>query len=126
MEGFSNNIITTREIGQLTEAIALTYLQQRELVLVETNVHSRCGEIDIVMKEKGTWVFVEVKYRKNNTFGGAISAISSNKQRKIKLSAAFFLQQQGLNEYNTPCRFDVLALDGNITDPTITWLQNAF
>ena len=93
-----NNTATTREIGQLTEAIAIEHLVDNGLILIEQNVHSRCGEIDIVMKESGTWVFVEVKYRKHNTFGGAISAVSATKQRKIKLCAPFFLQQSGLNE----------------------------
>ena len=122
----SSNSLTTRDIGQFTEGLAIEYLQSQGLTLVEKNFHSRVGEIDIIMKHQSTWVFVEVKYRKNSTFGGAISAVSISKQKKIKLCAAFFLQQKALNEYNTPCRFDVIALDGNIDNLQINWLENAF
>jgi putative endonuclease len=78
------------------------------------------------MTEADTWVFFEVKYRRSNSFGGAISAISGQKQQKIRQCAAYYLQQAGLNEYNTSCRFDVIALQGDITNPEITWLKNAF
>lgn len=117
---------TTRSIGQITEEIAAQYLNKQGLTLLAKNVHSRQGEIDLVMKEHDTLVFVEVKYRKNNAFGGAISAVSYKKQQKIKQCATFYLQQSGLNEYNTPCRFDVIAMQGNITQAQITWLKNAF
>ncbi|MGB0938076.1 MAG: YraN family protein [Colwellia sp.] len=122
----TNSLPTTTEVGQLTENIAIKHLQAQGLVLIAKNVHSRLGEIDIVMKQADTWVFVEVKYRKHSHFGGAISAISKSKQKKIKLCAAFYFQQHNLNEYNTPCRFDVVALDGPINQLEITWLENAF
>ena len=61
-----------------------------------------------------------------SVFGGAISAISYNKEQKIRKCAKFYLQQNDLNEYNTPCRFDVIALEGDINQPQITWLRNAF
>ena len=78
------------------------------------------------MQEGQTLVFVEVKYRKNNHFGGAISAVSLSKQIKIKHCVAFFLHKAKLNEYNTPCRVDVIALEGDINQPQVTWLKNAF
>ena len=78
------------------------------------------------MRDNDTWVFIEVKYRRNNSYGGAIAAVSVSKQRKIKHCVAFFLQQANLNEYNTPCRFDVVALEGDISNPKVTWIKNAF
>ena len=122
---------TTTAIGKQTECLAEQYLTQQGLVSITKNFHCRQGEIDLIMQEKNskeqnTWVFIEVKYRKNNHFGGAIHAISASKQRKIKHCVAFFLQKSGLNEYNTPCRFDVIAIDGDINRPEITWLKNAF
>ena len=78
------------------------------------------------MKDGQTFVFIEVKYRKNNLYGGALAAVSVSKQRKIKHCVAFFLQKNHLNEYNTPCRFDVIALEGDINQPQVTWLKNAF
>ncbi len=78
------------------------------------------------MREGDTFVFVEVKYRKSTRFGGAIAAISATKQKKVKHCVTFYLQQAGLNEYNTPCRIDVIALEGDINQPVVTWLKNAF
>lgn len=117
---------STRDIGQLTEAFAAKYLENQGLIYHEKNQHSRLGEIDLIMKDGDIIVFIEVKYRSSTNFGGAISAISSKKQQKIRKTAAFYLQQCSLNEYNTPCRFDVIALQGNINNPEITWLKNAF
>ncbi|WP_286234541.1 YraN family protein [Thalassotalea sediminis] len=111
--------------GDYWEAQALKYLKQQQLTFIQANFHGRLGEIDLIMKEGNTIVFVEVKYRKNKRFGGAISAIGIAKQEKIRKTAAFFLQQQGLNAYNTACRFDIVAIEGgNI--PEIIWLKNAF
>lgn len=116
----------SKSTGQVTEQLAADYLIKQGLLLQSANFHNRAGEIDLVMTETDTWVFVEVKYRRNNNFGGAISAVSVQKQQKIKQCAAYYLQQAGLNEYNTSCRFDVIALQGDITNPEITWLKNAF
>jgi putative endonuclease len=78
------------------------------------------------MLEGDVHVFIEVKYRKSMTFGGAIAAVSKSKQIKVKHCVTFYLQQAGLNEYNTPCRIDVITLEGNINHPSVTWLKNAF
>ncbi|NQY62155.1 MAG: YraN family protein [Alteromonadaceae bacterium] len=117
---------TTREIGQSTEAIAADYLRTNGLKFKAKNFQSRQGEIDLIMLDGNTWVFIEVKYRKNTTYGGAIAAISNTKIQKIRRCTEFFLQKHGLNEYNTQCRFDVITLEGNINHPQITWLKNAF
>ncbi len=106
--------------------MAETYLIQHGLKAVSQNFHSRHGEIDLIMKDGDTLVFVEVKYRQHNQYGGAISSISAKKQQKLKLCAAFYFQQSQLNEYNTACRFDVIAIQGSMTQPQITWLKNAF
>lgn len=113
-------------MGKVTEQLAADYLTEQGLVLQTRNFHNRRGELDLVMTNADTWVFIEVKYRRDTRFGGAISAISAQKQQKIKQCAAYYLQQAGLNEYNTSCRFDVITLQGDITNPEITWLKNAF
>ena len=117
---------TTQQSGETAELLAANYLVQQGLIVQDKNVHSRVGEIDIIMKQGDTFVFVEVKYRSSANFGGAISTISMKKQQKIRKTAAFYLQQCGLNEYNTPCRFDVVTLQGNINNPEITWLKTPF
>ena len=118
--------VTSHEIGKITEAFAASYLSKQGLVLIAQNEHSRQGEIDLIMRDNDTYVFCEVKYRKSTGFGGAISAISAAKQKKIKQSITFYLHKMGLNEYNTPCRIDVITLEGDINNPEITWLKNAF
>lgn len=120
------NKFTSKDKGDITEQFAADYLTQQGLKCVGKNFHSRYGEIDIIAVEENTYVFVEVKYRKNSTYGGAISTISRKKQEKLKLCAAFYFQQLQLNEYNTACRFDVIALEGDLNHPEITWLKNAF
>jgi len=112
--------------GKISEEFARQYLVDHGLKYLTKNYQNRQGEIDIVFLESNTYVFVEVKYRKNSNFGGAISAVTYKKIQKIKQCAKFYLQQNSLNEYNTPCRFDIVALEGDINRPKITWLKNAF
>ncbi|REL25580.1 YraN family protein [Thalassotalea euphylliae] len=118
--------LTTKSIGDQTETLAANYLKQQGLTCLARNFTSRYGEIDIIAKHGESIVFIEVKYRKQLDYGGAIATISKSKQQKLKLCASFYLQQAQLNEYNTPCRFDVVALQGPIEQPNITWLKNAF
>ncbi len=117
---------SSTDIGSTTEHYAAQYLLSQGLQEFTRNFRNRQGEIDLIMKDGATWVFVEVKYRKNDSFGGPLAAISYNKQQKIKHCAEFFLQQNNLNEYNTQCRFDVVGLLGDLHQPKITWLKNAF
>jgi len=117
---------TSTDKGQITEQFAEDFLVKQGLTPVDRNYHCRQGEVDLIMLEGDTYVFIEVKYRKSMTFGGAIAAISTSKQKKIKHCVTFYLHQAGLNEYNTPCRVDVVALEGNINQPAVTWLKNAF
>ena len=121
-----NNQDSNTVIGQHFEAIAEKYLISQGLSSKEKNYHSRQGEVDLIMQDGNSLVFIEVKYRKSSAFGGSISAISVAKQQKVRKTAAFYLQQLGLNEYNTPCRFDVVALQGEINTLEINWLKNAF
>ncbi|MCH2055226.1 MAG: YraN family protein [Thalassotalea sp.] len=118
--------LTTKAIGDSTEALAANYLKAQGLTLATQNYSSKYGEIDLICQDGQTWVFVEVKYRRSAAYGGAISTISTAKQQKLKHCASFYLQLKGINEYNTSCRFDVVALQGDLTQPQITWLKNAF
>lgn len=69
-------------------------------------------------------VFVEVRYRKNLDFGGALESIDRTKQNKLRRTAEHYL----LTTKNTdcPCRFDILCLNGNLNKPDIHWVENAF
>jgi putative endonuclease len=115
-----------RTKGNVAEKVATDYLIQQGLTLVTHNFHSRQGEIDMIMMDNNTVVFVEVKYRQQSAYGHANEMVSITKQQKIRHTASFYLQQQQLNVYNTPCRFDVVAIEGNLLNPQIQWLKNAF
>ncbi|WP_448568157.1 YraN family protein [Thalassotalea ganghwensis] len=120
---------TTTQTGQFWEQFALDYLHQQGLILVSQNYHCRFGEIDLIMQDKDTLVFVEVKYRKDQQFGGALAAVSKAKQQKIKKTASIYLQQHQLNEYNTAYRFDIVAIErlaNESEQPQVHWLTNAF
>ena len=73
----------SKSTGQVTEQLAADYLAKQGLSLQSANFHNRAGEIDLVMTETDTWVFVEVKYRRNNNFGGAISAVQFKNSKKL-------------------------------------------
>lgn len=90
---------------------------------VAANICVRGGELDLIMRDNCTWVFVEVRYRKSDWFGGATSSITASKWRRLRHSSAVWLARRGLGLETTMCRFDVVAIDG--VPPQITWFPNA-
>jgi len=110
------------EQGQAAEDQALAYLQKQGLRLLARNYRSRSGEIDLVMQQTDTLVFVEVRYRQSSHFGSALESVTLAKQRKLFSTASRFLQERALD---APCRFDVVGISGRL--PTqIEWIQDAF
>lgn len=108
----------TQEQGRLWEQRALTYLRMRGMTLVMLNYSCRGGEIDLIMRDKDTLVFVEVRQRDGTGYGGAAASISPAKVRRVVRAAQTYLLRY---TRLPPCRFDVLAVDGE----TIDWLRNA-
>ncbi|MCU8091913.1 YraN family protein [Shewanella sp. SM20] len=106
-------------LGQQAESHAQRYLEQQGLTFVERNVRYPFGEIDLIMRHKNHWVFVEVKYRSANQYGGALQALSSAQISRIRKAASHYLQ---LNRLDVPCRFDVIAMEAE----QIHWLVDAF
>ena len=106
--------------GQFYEQQALVFLQQQGLQLVQQNYSCRFGEIDLVMREQQRLVFVEVKFRRSNHFGGAAAAVTLSKQQKLTRTAQCYLQSVGQQH----CRFDVVAITEQPAD--IRWIKNAF
>jgi putative endonuclease len=76
------------------------------------------------MQDNDYLVFVEVRYRKNADFGGALESIDYRKQGKLRRTAEFYLQKHKRTE--SPCRFDILCLSGQLSNPDINWIKNAF
>ena len=109
--------------GQQAENIALEYLNRHNLRLVQKNFHSRFGEIDLIMRERSSLVFVEVRARASRSFGGAAASVSQDKQQKLIKTATNYLLSK--NSYDKqPIRFDVVAIEG--VELQIEWIKNAF
>ncbi len=106
--------------GEAAEALAGRWLQNRGLTLVEKNYRCKSGEIDLIMRDGETLVFVEVRYRSHTGFGSAVDSVTPAKQQKLFHSAQRYLQQLG----HTPaCRFDIIGID---RENRIQWIRNAF
>ncbi|MBL1321592.1 MAG: YraN family protein [Methylophaga sp.] len=113
-------------LGKQAEELASQYLQKQNLTLIDQNYHCRRGEIDLIMQDQHTLVFVEVRYRKNARFGSALESINHKKQAKIITTAEHYLLQSKDDYFD--CRFDVIAIMPihNSDKPEITWIKNAF
>jgi len=118
------------EKGRVGEAYAADYLTKRGLEVVQRNFHCAAGEIDIICADHVTTahsvlIFVEVKFRRGSSHGGAAAAINAAKQRRIRITAGTFLKHHPhLKAW--PCRFDALLLSGSPKDPDVTWIKQAF
>ncbi len=117
-------LATTRQLGQSAEDSALHYLQAAGLRLVERNYRTPGrggGEIDLIMRDaEGTLVFVEVRSRSREDYGGAGTSITATKQARIVRAARYFLRR-----CSTPpaCRFDVVLI---APGRSVQWLRAAF
>lgn len=101
-----------RQTGSRYEDIAAAFLEQQGYQILERNYRDRRGEIDIIAKEDGILVFVEVKYRKNNRKGYPEEAVDITKQQHIRHTAQYYLYQKRCSDA-VPCRFDVVSVLGD-------------
>ena len=106
--------------GREAEQQAFDYLRRHGLIEVERNYRCRFGEIDLIMRDGQTLVFVEVRKRASSAFGGAPASIDARKQHKLLVAARHYIGSKG----KIPdCRFDAVLLNG---DNRIEWIRNAF
>ena len=131
-------------MGKRAENYALNYLKQQGLKLLEKNFYCRHGEIDLILKDQDTLVFVEVRYRKNNHYGHAFETINKRKQHKIITTARYYLHKHKLTE-SICSRFDIISIekdlnsqnahpensqvqknDKHTADKHLLWFKNAF
>jgi putative endonuclease len=103
--------------GHHYELAASAYLRRRKLVPVDQNFRCKGGEIDLIMRDGATLVFVEVRQRASSRQGGAAASITPAKIRRLVCAAQVYLLRFPVTP---PCRFDVVAIDGE----HIEWLQN--
>jgi len=111
------------EQGRKAEQVARKLLEARQMKFIDNNYHCRYGEIDLIMLDNNTLVFVEVRYRKNQQFGGAIESITNSKQNKIRLTASHYLQKSNSKKN---ARFDVVLLSSLTDNSQINWIKSAF
>ncbi|MDT3707069.1 MAG: YraN family protein [Thiobacillus sp.] len=107
-------------LGQDAETRAAAFLQSHGLKLVARNWRCRFGELDLVMRDGATLVFVEVRLRSRSDFGGAAASVTPAKQKRLLAAARQYLAAL---KTLPPCRFDVVALTTNAAPE---WIRNAF
>lgn len=122
-----NGGMSAQQRGRWGEAVVIAYLRERGWRIVEVNFRCRVGEIDLIA-ENGTFLaFVEVKLRRDDDFAAARESVTRSKQRKVRLTAEYYLQR---HPTDLQPRFDVAevyAPDGTATkSPEVTYLENAF
>lgn len=116
---------TSQSRGNQAEQTARVFLIRQGLRVVQRNYRAPCGEIDLVMDDRGTLVFVEVRYRNSTRFGGAAESVDTRKQARLRATAEHYLQKHKKAGKN-PCRFDIVAIGPGTGDIEVQWLRDAF
>lgn len=112
-------------IGQIAEQTALAFLKSKGLELLVQNYRFKTGEIDIIMRDQDTLVFVEVRYRKSNRHGSGAESVTFSKRKRIINTAKHYLLTKKYTD--KLCRFDVISASGQTHDGMkLDWIKNAF
>ncbi|MCK3657531.1 hypothetical protein A4G18_02045 [Pasteurellaceae bacterium Pebbles2] len=111
-----------RQQGARFEQQARLFLESQGLRFVAANQQFKCGELDLIMLDGETIVFVEVRQRKNDHFGSAIESVDWQKQQKWLDAANLWLMQREQSLEDANCRFDLVAFGRRVED--IEWLPN--
>jgi putative endonuclease len=107
--------------GDLAEQTAAEYLERRGLRIVTRNYRCRFGEIDLIAESGATVVFIEVRARARGEFGSAAESITAAKRKRVIAAARHYLAAR---RERRACRFDVVLLNGDKSEPE--WIANAF
>ncbi len=111
-----------RQQGARFERQARLFLESQGLRFIAANQTFKCGELDLIMADRHTIVFVEVRQRKNDHFGSAVESVDWRKQQKWLDAANLWLAKQNRSLEDTDCRFDLIAFGANADE--IQWLPN--
>lgn len=111
-----------QQTGVRAEETACRYLCRKGLRLLTRNFRCRGGEIDLIMRDGDSLVFVEVRYRRHARYGSGAESVDRRKRERIILCAQLYLQRHPA-EQRRPARFDVVSLDA---DNGIDWIPDAF
>jgi putative endonuclease len=113
---------TTIDDGARAESLAAKFLASRGLAIVARNFRTRMGEIDVIARDRDTLVFVEVRKRRSEAYGGAAASITGAKRARLIAAAQAYL---ALQNREPPCRFDAILIDG-ADPPRIEWRRDVF
>ncbi len=116
--------MNNREIGNLGETIATSYILDKGLKLLTKNYIKNKGEIDIIANDNETIVFIEVKFRNSLKYGHPLESINYKKISKLRETASYYLNEFNLNNYNI--RFDVISILFENGTYNIEYIKNAF
>ena len=114
-----------RATGDVFEDRALEHLKRAGLELLARNFQNRFGEIDLVMRDGDTLVFVEVRYRRGRGFGSAADSVTARKRERLVRAARGYLAAHP-EHASRACRFDLVAFDGKPAQALIDWQRGAF
>lgn len=113
-----------RDLGRQGEQMAEQFLRARGYVLVARNYRCAYGEIDLVVRDRDTLVFVEVRTQSGPTFGDPLESVTQRKQRQIVKAALHYVVRHRVE--NHPLRFDVIGISWNNAAPQIVHVKEAF
>lgn len=117
MPGSDSTVARGREFEDRAER----WLHRQGLTTLERNFRAKVGELDLVMRDGSTVVFVEVRYRADARQGGALESVTAAKQRRLVHTAELWLQRHPAYA-GKPARFDVVGIEGQRLD----WIKDAF
>lgn len=116
---------TKRARGIRGEDLAVTYLKKKGYKVIARNYRCQWGEIDLIARDKGTLIFVEIKSRSSSGFGLPQDAVDRFKQEKLIQAAKTYMAEHHLQE-SIPARFDVVAVHLTPSGPEMELIKDAF
>ena len=114
-----------RVIGSGNEELACSYIESLGGTVIERNFRCKMGEIDIIARDGNYLCFIEVKFRKDSSFGDPKEAVNFSKQRRISKVCEFYLYSKKLS-FDIPIRYDVIAVSVKEDMLFFDWVKNAF
>ena len=114
-------LTTRKKLGNQAEDEACAFLLKQGFTLLDRNFSTKLGEVDLIMQDGESLVFIEVRYRKNADFGGAAASITPKKQKRIIKAALAYSQKHAPQ---SALRFDVVTIEGE--DRRLDYIENAF
>jgi putative endonuclease len=112
-----------KSLGSKGEDIAVSYLKKKGYKILHRNYKTPIGEADIIVRDKGRIIFVEVKARSSDAFGQPFEAVNYRKQEKLRKIAIYYLKH---NKIELPVRFDVVSIISRNGNAEVNHMVEAF